>query len=63
MAISLHYSALLKTDRRHSLIEKKVLSRTLKGSSAVAIVEHFKEPFLVGGRTVLVPDRTLLDSI
>ena len=36
-----------------TLLEKKVLSRTLKGSLAVPIGEPFEEPFLVAGRTHL----------
>jgi hypothetical protein len=41
--------------------EKKVLSRTNKGYSAVPIGEPFEEPFLVSSRTSLgsVPDRVL----
>ena len=43
----------------HILLEKKLLSLTLKGSSAVPIGEPFEEPFLVAGRTRLDPCRNL----
>ncbi|CDQ69862.1 unnamed protein product [Oncorhynchus mykiss] len=39
------------------LQQKKVLSRTLKGSSAIPIGEPFEEPFLVPGRAFLVGAR------
>jgi hypothetical protein len=42
-----------------TLLEEKVLSRTLKGSSGVPIGKPFEEPFLVADRTLLVPLRTL----
>ena len=41
-------------DKDHTLLEKKVLSRTQKGSFAVPIGEPLEEQFLVPGRTPLV---------
>jgi hypothetical protein len=41
-----------------TLLERKVLSRTLKGSSTVHIGEPFEELLLVAGRTLLVPVST-----
>ena len=43
--------------------KKKLLSRILKGSSAVPIGEPFEEPLLVPGRTLLDPSRTNLGSM
>ena len=46
-----------------TLLEKKVLSGTKKGSSALPIEKLFEEPLLVPGRNFLVPGRTFVGSM
>ena len=44
-----------------TLLEKKVPSRTKKGSSDIPIREPFEESLLVSGRTHLVPQKFYME--
>ena len=55
----------VKTRKESHTLRNKgaTVYRTLEGSSAGPIGEPFEEPFLVAGKTLLVPGRTLLGSM